>query len=62
MLKEGTKVGTNIVVDDYAHRSEIKQQSIVHRKYSISNEDYCNIPTTHIRTAKFLNEFAESCR
>ena len=56
------KVGTNIVVDDYAHHpSEIKATiDSARRKYSDKQIIAIFQPHTYTRTAKFLNEFAES--
>ena len=56
------KVGTNIVVDDYAHHpSEIKATiDTARRKYSDKQIIAIFQPHTYTRTAKFLNEFAES--
>ena len=56
------KIGTNIVVDDYAHHpSEIKATiDSARRKYSDKQIIAIFQPHTYTRTAKFLNEFAES--
>ena len=56
------KVGTNVVVDDYAHHpSEIKATiDSARRKYSDKQIIAIFQPHTYTRTAKFLNEFAES--
>ena len=56
------KVGTNIVVDDYAHHpSEIKATiDSARRKYSDKHIIAIFQPHTYTRTAKFLNEFGES--
>ena len=56
------KVGTNIVVDDYAHHpSEIKATiDSARRKYNDKQIIAIFQPHTYTRTAKFLNEFAES--
>ena len=56
------KVGTNIVVDDYAHHpSEIKATiDSARRKYSDKQIIAIFQPHTYTRTAKFLNEFSES--
>ena len=56
------KVGTNVVVDDYAHHpSEIKATiDSACRKYSDKQIIAIFQPHTYTRTAKFLNEFAES--
>ena len=56
------KVGTNIVVDDYAHHpSEIKATiDSARRKYIDKQIIAIFQPHTYTRTAKFLNEFAES--
>lgn len=56
------KVGANIVVDDYAHHpSEIKATiDSARRKYSDKQIIAIFQPHTYTRTAKFLNEFAES--
>ena len=56
------KVGTNIVVDDYAHHpSEIKATiDSARRKYSDKQIIAIFQPHTYTRTAKFLNEFGES--
>ena len=56
------KVGTNVVVDDYAHHpSEIKATiDRARRKYSDKQIIAIFQPHTYTRTAKFLNEFAES--
>ena len=56
------KVRTNVVVDDYAHHpSEIKATiDSARRKYSDKQIIAIFQPHTYTRTAKFLNEFAES--
>ena len=56
------KVATNVVVDDYAHHpSEIKATiDSARRKYSDKQIIAIFQPHTYTRTAKFLNEFAES--
>ena len=56
------KVGTNVVVDDYAHHpSEIKATiDSARRKYSDKQIIAIFQPHTYTRTAKFINEFAES--
>ena len=56
------KVETNVVVDDYAHHpSEIKATiDSARRKYSDKQIIAIFQPHTYTRTAKFLNEFAES--
>ena len=56
------KVGTNVVVDDYAHHpSEIKATiDSARRKYSDKQIIAIFQPHTYTRTAKFLNEFGES--
>lgn len=56
------KVGTNVVVDDYAHHpSEIKATiDSARRKYSDKQIIAIFQPHTYTRTAKFLNEFAKS--
>ena len=56
------KVGTNVVVDDSAHHpSEIKATiDSARRKYSDKQIIAIFQPHTYTRTAKFLNEFAES--
>lgn len=56
------EVGTNIVVDDYAHHpSEIKATiDSARRKYSDKQIIAIFQPHTYTRTAKFLNEFGES--
>ncbi len=64
MLKRFTehKVGTNIVVDDYAHHpSEIKATiDSARRKYGDKKQIIAIFQLhTYTRTAKFLNEFAE---
>ena len=56
------KVGTNIVVDDYAHHPSENKATIdsARRKYSDKQIIAIFQPHTYTRTAKFLNEFAES--
>lgn len=56
------KLGNNVVVDDYAHHpSEIKATiDSARRKYSDKQIVAIFQPHTYTRTAKFLNEFAES--
>ena len=56
------KLGNNVVVDDYAHHpSEIKATiDSARRKYADKQVIAIFQPHTYTRTAKFLNEFAES--
>ena len=56
------KIGNNIIVDDYAHHpSEIKATiDSARRKYEGKEVIAIFQPHTYTRTAKFLNEFAES--
>ena len=56
------KFGSNVVVDDYAHHpSEIKATiDSARRKYAGKQIVAIFQPHTYTRTAKFLNEFAES--
>ena len=56
------KLGNSIVVDDYAHHpSEIKATiDSARRKYADKEVIAIFQPHTYTRTAKFLNEFAES--
>ena len=56
------KIGNSIVVDDYAHHpSEIKATiNSARRKYADKEIIAIFQPHTYTRTAKFLNEFAES--
>lgn len=56
------KIGNNVVVDDYAHHpSEIKATiDSARRKYAGKEVIAIFQPHTYTRTAKFLNEFAES--
>ena len=56
------KFGSNVVVDDYAHHpSEIKATiDSARRKYTGKQIVAIFQPHTYTRTAKFLNEFAES--
>ena len=56
------KFGNNVVVDDYAHHpSEIKATiDSARRKYAGKQIVAIFQPHTYTRTAKFLNEFAES--
>ena len=56
------KFGSNVVVDDYAHHpSEIKATiASARRKYAGKQIVAIFQPHTYTRTAKFLNEFAES--
>lgn len=56
------KFGSNVVVDDYAHHpSEIKATiDSARRKYTGKQIIAIFQPHTYTRTAKFLNEFAES--
>ena len=56
------KYGNNVVVDDYAHHpSEIKATiDSARRKYAGKQIVAIFQPHTYTRTAKFLNEFAES--
>ena len=56
------KFGSNVVVDDYAHHpSEIKATiDSARRKYAGKKIVAIFQPHTYTRTAKFLNEFAES--
>ena len=56
------KIGNNVIVDDYAHHpSEIKATiDSARRKYEGKEVIAIFQPHTYTRTAKFLNEFAES--
>ena len=56
------KIGNNVIVDDYAHHpSEIKATiDSARRKYEGKEIIAIFQPHTYTRTAKFLNEFAES--
>ena len=56
------KIGNSVVVDDYAHHpSEIKATiNSARRKYADKEVIAIFQPHTYTRTAKFLNEFAES--
>ena len=56
------KIGNNVIVDDYAHHpSEIKATiDSARRKYDGKEVIAIFQPHTYTRTAKFLNEFAES--
>ena len=56
------KLGNSVVVDDYAHHpSEIKATiDSARRKYADKEVIAIFQPHTYTRTAKFLNEFAES--
>ena len=56
------KIGNNVIVDDYAHHpSEIKATiDSARRKYADKKVIAIFQPHTYTRTAKFLNEFAES--
>ena len=56
------KLGNNVIVDDYAHHpSEIKATiDSARRKYGDKQIIAIFQPHTYTRTAKFLNEFAES--
>ena len=56
------KLGNSVVVDDYAHHpSEIKATiNSARRKYADKEVIAIFQPHTYTRTAKFLNEFAES--
>ena len=56
------KIGNNVIVDDYAHHpSEIKATiDSARRKYTDKQVIAIFQPHTYTRTAKFLNEFAES--
>ena len=56
------KIGNSIIVDDYAHHpSEIKATiDSARRKYEGKEVIAIFQPHTYTRTAKFLNEFAES--
>ena len=56
------KIGDNVIVDDYAHHpSEIKATiDSARRKYKDKEVIAIFQPHTYTRTAKFLNEFAES--
>ncbi|MGX7079710.1 UDP-N-acetylmuramate--L-alanine ligase [Gemella parahaemolysans] len=56
------KIGNSVVVDDYAHHpSEIKAtMNSARRKYADKEVIAIFQPHTYTRTAKFLNEFAES--
>jgi len=56
------KIGNSVVVDDYAHHpSEIKATiNSARRKYADKEVVAIFQPHTYTRTAKFLNEFAES--
>ena len=56
------KFGSNVVIDDYAHHpSEIKATiDSARRKYAGKQIVAIFQPHTYTRTAKFLNEFAES--
>ena len=56
------KIGNNVIVDDYAHHpSEIKATiDSARRKYEDKEVIAIFQPHTYTRTAKFLNEFAES--
>ena len=56
------KLGNSVVVDDYAHHpSEIKATiDSARRKYADKKVIAIFQPHTYTRTAKFLNEFAES--
>ena len=56
------KIGNSVIVDDYAHHpSEIKATiNSARRKYAGKEIIAIFQPHTYTRTAKFLNEFAES--
>lgn len=56
------KIGNSVIVDDYAHHpSEIKATiDSARRKYAGKEVIAIFQPHTYTRTAKFLNEFAES--
>ena len=56
------KLGNNVIVDDYAHHpSEIRATiDSARRKYTDKQVIAIFQPHTYTRTAKFLNEFAES--
>ena len=56
------KIGNSVIVDDYAHHpSEIKATiNSARRKYAGKEVIAIFQPHTYTRTAKFLNEFAES--
>ena len=58
------KIGNNVIVDDYAHHpSEIKATiDSARRKYEGKEVIAIFQPHTYTRTAKFLNEFAESLK